>query len=150
MGAVNIEGVSLHPLKQISVPKGDLWHAFKCTDEGFVGFGEAYFTQIHPHEVKGWKRHNRYTLNLIVIVGAVKFVIYDDREDSPTCGQFQEITLSPKDNYQRLTIAPGLWMAFAGVDPLQNSMLVDFIPEVHDPEEGDKRDIGDIDYHFGV
>ena len=32
-----IEGVSLHPLKQISVPNGDLWHAFKATDEGFVG-----------------------------------------------------------------------------------------------------------------
>ncbi len=40
-----IEGVSLHPLKQISVPNGDLWHAFKATDEGFVGFGEAYFTR---------------------------------------------------------------------------------------------------------
>ena len=65
MGEV-IEGVSLHPLKQISVPKGDLWHAFKSTDEGFVGFGEAYFTQVKPHEVKGWKRHNRMVLNIVV------------------------------------------------------------------------------------
>ena len=62
-----IEGVSLHPLKQISVPNGDLWHAFKATDEGFVGFGEAYFTQVKPHAVKGWKRHNRYVLNLVVV-----------------------------------------------------------------------------------
>ena len=74
-----IEGVSLHPLKQISVPNGDLWHAFKATDEGFVGFGEAYFTQVKPHAVKGWKRHNRYVLNLVVVSGAVKFVICDDR-----------------------------------------------------------------------
>ena len=100
MGGI-IEGVSLHPLKQISVPKGDLWHAFKSTDEGFVGFGEAYFTQIKPHEVKGWKRHNRYVLNLVVAVGSVKFVIYDDREDSKTKGQFQEVVLSPTSNYQR-------------------------------------------------
>ena len=63
-----IEGVSLHSLKQISVPKGDLWHAFKMNDEGFVGFGEAYLTQIEPHQIKGWKRHNRYVLNIVVIV----------------------------------------------------------------------------------
>lgn len=145
-----IEGVLLHPLKQISVPKGDLWHAFKCIDEGFVGFGEAYFTQIHPHEVKGWKRHNRYTLNLVVVVGTVKFVIYDDREDSLTQGQFQEITLSPNGNYQRLTVAPGLWMAFAGADKGMTSILMDLIPEVHNPEEADRKDIADIPYDFNV
>ncbi len=150
MGTVNIEGVSLHPLKQITVPKGDLWHAFKCTDDGFAGFGEAYFTQIHPHEVKGWKRHNRYVLNLVVIVGVVKFVIYDDREDSPTKGQFCEVVLSPDSNYQRLTIAPGLWMAFAGGDPERTSMLIDLIPEVHDADECDRKDIEDIQYDFRV
>lgn len=144
-----IEGVSLHPLKQISVPKGDLWHAFKVTDEGFVGFGEAYFTQIKPHEVKGWKRHNRYVLNLVVVSGTIKFIIYDDREESITNGQFQEITLTPNGNYQRLTIAPGLWMAFAGADE-DTSMLMDFIPEVHDPSEGDRKELAEIPYNFNV
>lgn len=141
-----IEGVSLHPLKQIHVPKGDLWHAFKSTDEGFVGFGEAYFTQIQPGEVKGWKRHNRYVLNLVVVVGAVKFVVYDDRKGSPTQGQFQEIILSPHGSYQRLTVAPGLWMAFAGADSSQTSILMDLIPEVHDPAESDKMELHAIPY----
>ena len=150
MGEMMIDGVSLHPLRQISVPNGDLWHALKATDDGFVGFGEAYFTQIEPHKVKGWKRHNRYVLNLVVLTGKVKFVIYDDRDLSPTKGQFQEIVLSPHDNYQRLTIAPGLWMAFAGAEPTNNSMLVDFIPEVHDPLESDRKDIADIEYDFNV
>jgi len=144
-----MEGVSLHPLKQISVPKGDLWHAFKATDEGFCGFGEAYFTQIKAHEVKGWKRHNRYVLNLVVVLGTVKFVIYDDRKDSATYGEFQEIVLSPSSNYQRLTVAPGLWMAFAGVDE-QTSMLIDFIPEIHDASEGDRKELADIPYNFQV
>ena len=145
-----IEGVSLHPLKQIHVPKGDLWHAFKATDEGFVGFGEAYFTQIQSGEVKGWKRHNRYVLNLVVAVGAVKFVIYDDRKGSPTQGHFQEIILSPHGSYQRLTVAPGLWMAFAGAAPSQTSILMDLIPEVHDPSESDKKELGEIEYNFAV
>lgn len=143
-----IQGVTLHPLKQISVQNGDLWHAFKSTDEGFVGFGEAYFTQVKPHAIKGWKRHNRYVLNLVVVTGAVKFVIFDDREGSKTRGLFEEVILSPKHNYQRLTVAPGLWMAFAGADPEQTSMLMDLIPEVHDPSEGDRKDIGEIYYNF--
>lgn len=145
-----IEGVSLHPLRQIPVPNGDLWHAFKATDEGFVGFGEAYFTQVAPHGVKGWKRHNRYQLNLVVVSGAVKFVVYDDREGSVTCGQFFDVTLTPNGNYQRLTVAPGLWMAFAGADATQTSMLMDLIPEVHDPTEGDRKDINEIPYDFNV
>lgn len=145
-----IEGVSLHPLKQISVSKGDLWHAFKVSDEGFVGFGEVYLTQIEPHQIKGWKRHNRYVLNIVVIVGAVKFVIYDDRQGSATKGQFEEVILSPTDNYQRLTVAPGLWMAFAGATQLETSILMDLIPELHQPEESDRKKLEEIKYNFNV
>jgi len=132
-----IEGITLHPLRRISNPKGDILHALKCTDDGFVGFGEAYFTQILPGEVKGWKRHNRMTLNLVVVSGIIKFVIYDDRDGSSSFGEFFEIVLSPEENYQRLTVAPGLWMAFQGMSD-QTSMLMDIIPEPHDDGEGDR------------
>ena len=42
MEQINIQGVELHPLKHIIVPKGDIFHALKSTDEGYTGFGEAY------------------------------------------------------------------------------------------------------------
>lgn len=147
MEQVNIIGVSLHPLKHIMVPKGDIYHAMKSIDEGYTGFGEAYFSQIESGEIKGWKRHNRMTLNLIVPVGKIKFVIYDDRKGSGTFGQFQEVTLSPEDNYQRLTLAPGLWMAFQGMDS-KTSMLLDIIPEPHDPTEADRKTLEEIKYNF--
>ena len=127
-----MEGVTVHPLKHIVVPKGDIYHALKSTDEGAA---------------KGWKRHNRMTLNLVVPVGAVKFVIYDDREGSPTRGQFEEITLSPESCYQRLTVAPGLWMAFYG-EGEGISMLMDIIPEPHDPSEASRMELEAIDYKF--
>lgn len=142
-----MEGVTLQPLRRILNPKGDILYALKCTDEGYAGFGEAYFTQIHPGEVKGWKRHNRMTLNLIVIAGKVKFVIFDDRKGSPTQGDFFEVILSPDDNYLRLTVAPGLWMAFAGEDS-QTSILMDIIPEPHDDSEGERVPLETIPYHF--
>lgn len=142
-----MDGVTLHPLKHIIVPKGDIYHAMKSTDEGYCGFGEVYFSQIKRGQAKGWKRHNHMTLNLVVPVGSVKFVVYDDREGSVTRGQFEEIILSPQLNYQRLTIAPGLWMAFYG-EGEGTSMLMDIIPEPHDPGEADRKDLFEIDYKF--
>lgn len=142
-----MEGVTLHPLKHIVVPKGDIYHVMKSTDEGYCGFGEVYFSQIERGKTKGWKRHNRMTLNLVVPIGAVKFVVYDDREGSVTRGKFSEIILSPKSNYQRLTIAPGLWMAFYG-EGEGTSMLMDIIPEPHDPGEADRKDLFEIEYQF--
>ncbi len=47
-----MEGVTLHPLKHITVPKGDIYHAMKSTDEGYCGFGEAYFSQIEQGQAK--------------------------------------------------------------------------------------------------
>ena len=142
-----IHGVSVYPLKRINNPKGDVFHALKNSDEGYFGFGEIYLTQIYPKQVKGWKRHNRFTLNLIVISGRVKFVIYDDRVGSKTKGYFFDIQLSPIDNYQRLTIAPGLWMSFYGMDE-DVSTLIDIIPEPHNPEESDRKELDEIHYNF--
>ena len=140
-----IKGIKITPLKHIVVPKGDVYHAMKSTDDGYCGFGEVYFSQIYPGERKGWKRHNRMTLNLIVVVGAIKFIVYDDREDSHTKGEFFEIILSPNENYARLTIDPGLWLAFEGVAD-ETSMLMDIIPEPHNPTEADRKELDEINY----
>ena len=138
-----IEGVTLTPLRCIHTPKGDVRHALKATEDTYRGFGEAYFSEIHFGEWKGWKRHNRMTLNIVVVTGRVKFIICDNRTNSPTCGQQEEIVLSPDTNYQRLTIAPGLWMAFEGLSQ-GTSILLDIIPEPHDPQEADSCEWEDL------
>lgn len=137
-----MDGVILTPLKRIPSEKGDVLHGMKSTESTFCGFGEAYFTQIRPGYTKGWKRHNRMTLNLVVVHGKVKFVVYDEQE---MC--FEEIILSPESNFQRLTLAPGLWMAFHGMDD-EVSTVMDIIPEPHDPTEADNVELSEIDYHF--
>lgn len=149
MDKIEMKGVGIYPLKHIIVPKGDIYHALKATDEGFKGFGEAYFTKIAHGEVKGWKKHNKMTLNLIVAVGTVKFVVYDDREGSETKGEFCELILSPDGDYCRFTLEPGLWMAFTGVSEGE-SMLLDIIDMPHDPNETDKKDLSEIPYKFDI
>lgn len=141
-----IKDLLLTQLKRIDHPKGEVLHAMKRSSPGFAGFGEAYFSTVLPGETKGWKRHRRVTLNLVVPVGTVRFVIFDERPDSPSFGCFNDFVLS-KENYARLTIPPGLWVAFRGLDE-SNNMLINLANEEHEPAESDNVGIEDIPFDW--
>lgn len=128
-------GVVLTPLRIIPTDNGDVLHGLKATDESFVSFGEAYFSTVGQGKRKGWKKHNRMTLNLVVIAGEIGFVLFDERPESPTRNQFFEVALSRK-NYQRLTVPPGIWVAFYGVTEGEN-MLLNIASIPHDPTEAE-------------
>ena len=135
-----MDGVIVTPLKQIYNPKGDIFHAMKKSDDGFDGFGEAYFSTIHKDNIKGWKKHTKMTLNLVVPVGKIEFIVYDENSK-----EFLSIELS-QENYQRLTIKPNLWMAFRGLE--ENSMLLNLASIEHDPSEAVNIDIKEINYEW--
>ena len=145
----NIEGVFLTPLKIIEVPNGNVLHALKQHEDTFQGFGEAYFSTVKKGIAKGWKKHTRMVLNLIVPVGAIKFIIFDGRPESNTYGQIQELILSTESNYQRLTVSPGLWMAFQGISDGLN-MLLNIASIPHDPTESENLPLQNelITYNF--
>jgi len=141
-----IEGVLLTPLKIIDTPGGNVFHGVRRGDHGYNGFGEAYFSTVDYGAVKAWKRHHEMVLNLVVPVGAVQFVFFDDRSDSASTGLYQEVILS-KHNYQRLTVPPMLWMGFQGLSEGTNILLnVASIP--HRPDEADRLAIEEIKYDW--
>ena len=146
MVAGKIGGVQITPLKQICVDGGDVYHAMKQNDAGYEGFGEAYFSFVHSNAVKAWKQHTSMTLNLVVPVGVVRIVMVDERIDSPTCGQFQEVTLSP-ENYQRITVPPMLWVGFQGLADIK-SMMLNMANIVHNPKESNNKDIEEIQFDW--
>jgi len=145
---VTISGVALTPLSIMDTEGGDVLHAMKSSDPGYSGFGEAYFSTVDPGAVKGWKRHREMTLNLVVPVGIVRFVIFDDRAESSTKGKFGEVTLS-RNNYGRLTVPPMLWMGFQGVDE-HPSLLLNIASIPHDPDELERMELSAIDYQWGM
>ena len=141
-----IEGVILTPAKIIEVNGGDVLHGLKGNDPGYFGFGEAYFSTVHLGVVKAWKRHREMTLNLVVPAGNIKFVVFDDRDESKSKGKFGEVILSI-ENYYRLTLPPKLWMGFQGLSNMTNMLLnVANIP--HSKDEADRKDIMEIDYDW--
>lgn len=143
---MRINGVSLQELKIITNPLGDIYHAQKKSEIGFNGFGEAYFSTIAYNKVKGWKMHKEMQLNLVVPVGIIKFVIYDAREKSQTFGIFEEHLLS-LENYKRLSIEPGLWVAFQGMSKGIN-LLLNIASIEHDPSEAITKNIEEINYDW--
>ena len=124
-----IEGVKLTKLKVIDHPQGNIYHALKKSDQGFKKFGEAYFSTILKNEVKGWKKNEILTLNLIVPVGEVSFVLFDDRKNSLTYNKQKSVKISPS-NYYRLTIPPKVWYAFKGHGSATN-LILNIIDEEH-------------------
>ncbi|MDX9744254.1 MAG: WxcM-like domain-containing protein [Arcobacteraceae bacterium] len=135
-----MDGVILTPLKQIHHPKGDIFHGMKKSDIGYDGFGEAYFSTIHRDDIKGWKKHTKMTLNLIVPFGEIEFVVYDEGTK-----EFFNVKLSHQ-NYQRLTVKVGLWMAFRGIG--EYNMLLNLASIEHDPSEAINIDLKEIKYEW--
>ena len=139
-----IKDVVITKLDIIDTLGGNVMHAMKKSSAGYTGFGEAYFSQVDKGAIKAWKRHKKMTLNLVVPVGEIRFVLFDDREVSNT--QFQEIIIS-RDNYCRITVPPMVWMGFQGLSD-SSAMLLNIANIEHDPNEVDRLVLTDINYDW--
>jgi len=137
-----IDGVVITPLRQISDERGKVMHMLRATDPVFTSFGEIYFSCVYPNSLKAWHIHWRMTLNYAVPHGRIKFVLYDDRNDSKTKGEIQEIFLG-EDNYCLVTVPPLVWNGFMGLGT-EMSIVANCASIPHDPDEIERRDPFDV------
>ena len=80
-------------------------------------------------------------MNLIVPLGEVKFVFYDNENKT-----FREEIIG-EENYYRLTIPPNIWFGFQGLfNPYSLIMNVSNIE--HDPKEVENQRNNFIDYKW--
>ena len=141
-----MKGLIISELNQIHNSKGDILHALKKSDSSFNNFGEAYFSFVKYNKIKGWKKHNKMTMNLIVPIGEVKFVLYDNR-DKKSDPNIKEIIIG-QPNYKRLTVPPNIYVSFKGIS--KNINLILNIADIeHDTNESINLDLSDIAYEWG-
>ena len=86
-------------------------------------------------------------LNLVVPIGSVRFILYDDRENQDNINQFQEVTLSIDDGYFRLTIPPMIWVGFQGLSK-QTSLVLNIANIEHSPGEVEQRELDEINFNW--
>jgi dTDP-4-dehydrorhamnose 3,5-epimerase len=71
----------------------------------------AYLVTIRPGIVKGWQKHKTYTDRSFFFGGAIKIVLYDDRPESPTYKQINEI-FTGEERPALVIIPPNVYHAF--------------------------------------
>jgi dTDP-4-dehydrorhamnose 3,5-epimerase len=145
-----INGVVVTPLRQILDERGKIMKMLSVVDNSFQQFGEIYFSCIYPNAIKGWHIHQRMSLNYAVPHGRIKFVLYDDRKESSTRGEIQEIFLGP-DNYCLVTVPPLVWNGFKGLGG-EMAIVANCATLEHDPEEIQRCDPFDakIPYDWAI
>tara|TARA_B100000795_G_scaffold189821_1_gene144547 strand:- start:76 stop:525 length:450 start_codon:yes stop_codon:yes gene_type:complete len=141
-----IDGVTLTPLKQIFDERGKVMHMLRADSPAFKKFGEVYFSCTHPGVVKAWHLHKEMVLYYAVIFGEIKIVLYDDRSESSTCGEIQEIFLSP-ENYMLLTVPPLIWNGFKSIGP-ETSIIANCATIPHSDDELIRREPTDSDIPY--
>lgn len=132
-----IQGVVVTPLKRIIDDRGAVMHMLRRDWPIFEAFGEIYFSTVHPGVVKAWRRHENMTLNYAVPVGRIRFVLYDDRQLSPTRGQVQQIVVG-EANYVLVTVPPCIWNGFEGLGE-STALVANCATVPHDQDEIERK-----------
>lgn len=89
-----IHGVKIRKLSVHCDERGRLMEILRADDpEMDVRFGQVYMTTAYPGVVKAWHYHKLQTDHFVCLVGMMKLVLFDPREDSPTKGEVNEFFL---------------------------------------------------------
>jgi dTDP-4-dehydrorhamnose 3,5-epimerase len=110
-----IEGVQIRPAVTQPDERGTVTEVFdprwELDDEPLV---YVYQVTIRAGQSKGWVMHRNYADRCFFSSGAVKLVLYDDREDSPTRGMLNEFVFG-EERRCLVRIPPGVWHALVNV-----------------------------------
>lgn len=128
-----INGVTFSPLKEIRDERGAVLHMLRNDSPEFTTFGECYFSEVFPKAIKAWKQHSVQTQNISVPVGRIRFVLFDNR---PHLSEdiLEKFELGRPDNYQRITVPPGIWYGFSCIGN-ESALLVNCADLPHTPGE---------------
>ena len=144
-----IEGANIVSLKQIEDERGAVLHMMRSDSPSFSRFGEVYFSIVNPGVVKAWKRHKEMTQNFAVPIGRIRLVLFDERADLPSKGQFEEIILGRPDRYFLICIPPMVWYGFQGISEIP-ALMANCSDLPHDPNESEQLPVSNnyISYNW--
>jgi len=106
-----IDGLEIWPSRQVMDERGKIVCMLRRDDISFEDFGEIYFSYTYPGVIKAWHLHKRMFLNYMLLRGDLKLVLHDQRANSPSRGQTEELFLSAEEK-KVIKIPPGVWNGF--------------------------------------
>jgi len=143
-----IDGVRIKQLIRHVDDRGYLMEILRDDDEMFITFGQVYVSAVFPGIVKAWHCHEHQTDSFCVVRGNARIGLFDDRPDSPTCGEAQGIVCGELKPLV-VQIPTLVWHGFAAVGG--ELALVLNVPNRHydaDAPDELRRPLEDADIPF--
>ena len=131
-----IDGVKLIPRTRHTDDRGYVTEVLRSDEEDFEKFGQAYIAACYPGVVKAWHKHAKQNDNFYAASGTLKVGLYDDREGSPTKGEYQVVILGERGDDARLRIPAGVWHGMMAIDGF--SVMLNIPTELYDYDEPDE------------
>jgi dTDP-4-dehydrorhamnose 3,5-epimerase len=132
-----IHGVRLRYAVTIPDERGTICEMFSpAWDFSDAPLVYVYQTTIRPGKVKGWVVHRKQDDRLFISLGTLKWVLYDDREDSPTYKMLNVIYLS-EQNRGLLLVPRGVFHAVQNVGHT-DAVFVNMPTRAYDHADPDK------------
>ncbi len=133
----NIKKIKLLSFKN---NKGNVLRAFRRKEEKIGKFGEVYLSWINKKTIKGWKMHKKMHMNLIVPIGLVKFVFYENNK-------FKEIIVGEK-KYFRIYVPNQIFFAFQNLSK-KKSLVINYANIIHqNDDEVINKNLREIKYKW--
>ena len=88
--------------------------------------------------------HKKITLNIVVPIGNVRFVLFEMKKNKVS--KIEEVKIG-QDDYRLLTINPKIWYGFIGISK-NPSMIVSLTNMLHDENEMVRENINFFDYNW--
>jgi dTDP-4-dehydrorhamnose 3,5-epimerase len=107
-----IDGVTTKDIRNVVSPNAVVTEAYR-SDWGLhvdTVHQVSIFT-FHPRAIAAWDLHEHQSDNVICVNGLVRLVLYDGREQSPTCGDVNIFQLSHV-RPTLVSIPPNVWHGF--------------------------------------
>lgn len=131
-----IRGVKFKELVMHNDERGRLMEILRRDDDIFTEFGQVYMTTNYPGVIKAWHCHSKQTDYVTCVSGMIKMALFDDRHESPTKGEINEIFIG--DHKKRLiVIPPGVYHGWKNITD-RESIVVSVINRPYDRNDPDE------------
>lgn len=131
-----INGVEVVDLMVHVDDRGFLFEILRTTDPYFAKFGQVYLVGDPARgTVRAFHKHRVLWDWFCIVHGSAKFVLKDDRPDSPTYGELMTIVASERRPCL-IVVPPGVFHGWMSLE--DNTLMVSVASEVYNREEPDE------------
>ena len=139
MGQIKLNKIRIEKYNFVKNKNGIILKILNNKQSNLKSYKDAYFSFIKFNKVKGWKKHLKMTMTLIVPVGKVKFVFYDEEK-------FMPIILGDNKFY-KIIVPPNIWFAFKGISKGKN-VIFNLANIKHNDKEVIRKKNNEIKYNW--